>query len=164
MGDDATTSSCPPAAKKAKVKYIKVQNGGLEISWRTLLMAVAVVLTGGGAVGALSFASESFVEEKVQESADEIETKQRARGDRLDVTLDRHEDTTNGQVIGEVQLDVNAIQKVQHQQYARDEARRVTAKIGSRSLREETYDRLVDLNLARLKNDKPPCANLDCSH
>jgi hypothetical protein len=163
MGDEATKSSIPPKEKK---RYIKVQNGGVEISWRTLLMAVAVVLTGGGSVGALSFASENFVEEKVQESADEIETKQKARDDQLDVTLDQHADTikTNGKVIGEVQLDVNAIQRIQHQQYARDEARRVTAKIGSRSLREETYDRLVDLNLARLKNDKPPCANLDCSH
>jgi hypothetical protein len=163
MGDEATKSSIPPKAKK---RHITVENGGVALSWRTLLTALVVVLGGGGTVGGLSLASKCDVDEHVQESADEIEAKQKARDDQMDVTLEQHAATikTNGKVIAEVKIDVNAIQKIQHQQYARDEARRVTKDIIPRSRREKAYDSMVDLNLTRLDNGKPPCANLDCSH
>jgi hypothetical protein len=70
----------------------------------------------------------------------------------------------HGRVIGEVKIDVDAIQKVQHQQFASDEARRVTEDISNRKRREKEYDRLYRWNLSRLAEGREPCANVDCSN
>ncbi|NIS54599.1 MAG: hypothetical protein GWN94_26490 [Phycisphaerae bacterium] len=64
--------------------------------------------------------------------------------------------------IGKLEKKTNDIQTVQHGDIARTEARRVTADIRDRHEREREYDRLVDLNLKRLKEKKPPCNDRRC--
>jgi sortase (surface protein transpeptidase) len=143
-----------------------VENGGLSASWRAVITVAAVLLGGGGTWTAIDFASKEYVDESIEANTAKIIDAEDAKMDEIDKSVQKNstELKQHGRVIGEVRIDIGEIQKVQHQQYARDEARRVTSSIKNRSLREQTYDRLVDLNLARLRNDKAPCANFDCSN
>ena len=144
----------------------KLENGGVTLNWKVIGAIAVVLLGGGGGTVAWRFATEQYVDESIVEQAQDAEVKQAARDEALDATLEHHEEQLDkhGQVIGEVRIDISEIQQVQHQQFARDEARRVTKDIGPRARREEAYDRMVDLNLSRLRNGKPPCTNLDCSN
>ena len=64
--------------------------------------------------------------------------------------------------IGALEEKTNDIQTVQHGDIARTEARRVTADIRNREEREREYDRLVILNIKRLKEKRPPCNTRRC--
>lgn len=150
-------------AKLGSSGEIKLEQNGMVVSWRTVF-AMLVALLGGGSGGMAMFeiGNESKVDAKLQE----IKSVESTRHSTVQIKLDDHaiilED--HNKKISKIDQGVEEIQLVQHKSVSREEARRLTVGIKSRETRERNYDRLVDLNLRRLRKGDDPCANIECSN
>jgi hypothetical protein len=84
----------------------------------------------------------------------------------IDSTLEDHEHSLGeqGQVIRNVEDKLDSVLSVQHKQFARQEARRVTESISNPDKRIQEYDRMVDRNMRRLKRGDDPCGSLVCDN
>lgn len=71
---------------------------------------------------------------------------------------------TNTDSIESLELQLTAIQKVQHNDIARSEARRVTRDITNQKKRQVLEDRIYQVNMTRLQKGDPPCLDLTCSN
>ena len=121
-----------------------------KIPWKLIFSLLAVVGVGGG--GSYVFMTGDQVEECVDRKAVEIEKHVESTYVKIDPTFN------------EVKNTINQVQTVQHAQISRDEARRITAPIDDREIREASYDRLVGMSMRRMKMKKEPCLNIDCSN
>ncbi len=133
----------------------------VHMSWKTILMILAVLVTGGGSLTAFRFVTEKEVDKKIETHS--TETNKTTEQLRTIIEQNTESNVRQDQMIGEVTFKLNAFQSVQHKTFARDEARRLTDEIDGRRDRERTYDRLVDVNEARLKVGKDPCRNISCT-
>jgi len=137
----------------------------LKLKGKSMRIIATIVLSalGVSGVGVAGFrlASEDYVNASVQAESkrhEEATVKQEATDERQDEVLVEH-----SVQIHQVQTTVDEIQTVQHKQFSRDEAARITEKIQNRRRREQEYDRLVDRNMRRLKRGLSPCSTVDCS-
>ena len=71
---------------------------------------------------------------------------------------------TNTDSIDNLELQLTAIQKVQHNDIARSEARRVTQGVTPQKKRQVLEDRIYQVNMTRLQKGDPPCLDLTCSN
>lgn len=144
----------------------KVNSNGIMINWKIIVASIVVAFGGGGGTMLWSFASEQYVDQSILDHTKVSDENQAQRDRKLNATLELHERELekHGLVIGEVRIDVSQIQRVQHQQIARAEARRATESIRNRQRREREYDRLYQRNLARLESGRDPCATVDCGN
>lgn len=128
-----------------------------RIPWKLIFSLLAVLGIGGG--GSYVFVTENQVDEKLDTQKTEIT---KSIDDFKSLENDRH--VKIDETFKEVKETVNDIQTVQHSQVARDEARRITESIKDRRERETSYDRLIGMNMRRLKEKKDPCFNVDCTN
>lgn len=142
---------------------IKIDNNGMVVSWKTVF-AMLVALLGGGSGGLAMFelGTESKVDQKLQQIKDVESTRHQSVSEKLDehaLILESHNKS-----IDKIDQGVDEIKLVQHKAVSRDEARRLTVDLEPRVIRERNYDRLVDINLRRLRAGRDPCSNLECSN
>jgi len=142
---------------------IAIKSNGLVVSWRTVFAMIVALLGGGsGGFAMVEVATEGKVDEKIQ---DVIEV-EKVRHTGVQLLLDDHAKILkkHDDKISRIDQGIEQIQQVQHRSVSRDEARRITETIESRVAREREYDRLVDLNLKRLRKGDDPCGNMECSN
>jgi hypothetical protein len=150
-----------PVTKRSS-RSIQVHNGGVTMNWKMVLGVILTLLVGGGGYGTFQFVTQDQLDKAI---ADQTE-KHEIRHVKIDEKFDKTQKaiTINSTVINKAVSTIEAVQRVQHRAVARGEARRLTEDIGDRRKREEKYDALLDLNMARLKRGVDPCANLNCSN
>lgn len=157
------SDSDAPGSKSSSSNGIKIQLRGASL--KTITMIVAILLgSGGTAVGVFEIATQGYVDGAIDQSMTDHTNDTYPRLDELerkcvyyDNVIDEHEES-----IQSVHIILGEVQTVQRQQFARDEARRITDKIHARVRREAEYDRLVDRNMWRLEKGKPPCSTVEC--
>lgn len=137
---------------------IRLRLGGVGFNWK-VVTTVLVILFGGGGIAAWDLATMDDVAESIQSH----ELAERALEDIRHIRLDQVV-AQQGQDIGDIKVKVDDIQSVQHKQIARQEARRITSDIKNREKREAEYDRVLLLNLGRLRQGRDPCATLACTN
>ena len=133
------------------------KNGTIKIYIPPRLAIVAVALLLGSGVGGLGLSN-------ILNGGADAKTESKEPSGTFNVRFERLEtgQAVNTQKIEKLDQQVGQIQTVQHSDIARTEARRLTDQIPNRRRREEAYDRLVELNIRRLKRGQDPCQNLGC--
>lgn len=156
MPTDATPLSVPVPPVETPSTSIKV-----DIPWR-LVLPIAAFLLGGGTLAGVTTAFTGAAASPQELSAFKLEQNQQHA--HINQTLeeqDKHAKVQDGRIedIGKV---VKSVQSTQLRDVARTEARRLTEKIPNRVERENTYDRLYELNLRRLERGTDPCGSISC--
>jgi hypothetical protein len=159
--DDITTPQTPVAKQTHATQYFRVGPRGITVVWKTVIIVAGVIVTSSGGLFAWNFGlvSEDRLERRLDDTVNQLRDSEELRYRQLKKMIDLH-DTS----IDQISSRITDIQTVQHKQYARDEARRLTETIKQRRQREATYDRLVELNLRRLASGREPCGNVECSN
>jgi hypothetical protein len=123
-----------------------------------LALIVVVVLLGSG--GSLVGFTKALNGSGADESSHISDLKDReAKLNKLEKAVE-----TNTDSIESLELQLTAIQKVQHNDIARSEARRVTRDITNQKKRQVLEDRIYQVNMTRLQKGDPPCLDLTCSN
>jgi hypothetical protein len=139
-----------------KPKNIRIDSTGGSMSWRAWGVLIGSFLTAlAGGSGYVGF---QFV---TQAELSQSEKRQETRVSEVKTEVKKDIGTIKVK-IGNLGGKVDRVQSYQVKQDARQEARRITERIGNRNEREEQYDRIRELNEKRLKEGKEPCATLDC--
>jgi len=139
-----------------------ITGGGVTVPWKLVLPLLGALVIGGGTAGGFQLATKGYVDgcEKAatQASID--------RDAKIEQKVDKQAETIKAVEVQGLKLakTVGEIQSVQHDQFASQEARRVTESIPNRQRREREYERLLRRNRERLKRGVEPCANVDCSN
>lgn len=134
----------------------------VDIPWR-FVIPIAAFLLGGGAIGGVT-----SIFMPGNSSSAELQTfkgEQNTQHGQINETLkrqDAHAKKQDGR-IEDISKTVSSVQTTQQKDVARTEARRLTEKIPNRTDREETYDRLYELNLKHLQRGEDPCATVNCN-
>jgi hypothetical protein len=126
------------------------------ITRRNIALLVAVLL-GGGGITYYDFATKADVAVAVSDASKVTKSYSDEKFETINQVV-----TDQETKIDNIENKVDHIQHVQHRQVARQEARRITEKIQDRHERERNYDRLLDINIRRLRENKDPCATLHC--
>lgn len=126
---------------------------------KVVLIAIAVFLGSGAGIGGVTKYLNGSGAENTGHTSDIENRKQNynVRFQTIENTQTVH--TTKIKLLDDK---TNDIQRVQHQDIARTEARRVTEEIRNREEREREFDRLYDINMMRLNEKKPPCIDRRC--
>jgi hypothetical protein len=125
----------------------------------SVLIAILLGAAGGG-FGVTKLVNGSGADKQGKEPSKDNRNKRynvRFELDNVKKTQGEH-----GVKIENLEKTTGEIQTVQHQNIARQDARRVTEKITNRDEREREFDRIYDLNMTRLKGKKPPCVDRRC--
>lgn len=148
------TSSLPP---------VEIAKNGIKVTirWKLIAAIASAVLGGVGIAGATTVVGVTFA------SADDVQAfkiDQDVQHSRINKSLDDQDAHAKAQDdrIADINKTVSSVQTTQQRDVARTEARRLTEKINNRLEREETYDRLYELNLKRLQRGDDPCGSIDC--
>jgi uncharacterized protein YlxW (UPF0749 family) len=148
------TASLPP---------VEVAKNGIKVTirWKLIATIASIAIGGMSVAGATTIVGVNFA------SADEVSkfrVEQDVQHSRINKTLDDQETHAKQQDerIEEVTKVVKSVQSTQLRDVARTEARRLTEKISNRLEREDTYDRLYELNLKRMERGDDPCGSIDC--
>jgi len=150
-----------------KHKSIRVDNTGISMNWRNVILGVLTVLGTAGGYTGLRFVTCNEMDTAIKES----EEKQGVALEGVRTTVEMQ-----GEQLGGLTITVGQIERVQHQDIAHREARRVVEKaISCRpnqhrcvKRRERETERIRRINMKRLaipkKNGGPltPCATIDC--
>jgi len=161
-----TPPPIPGSAESSEISDlapVELAKGGIKftVRWKFILSVVGFLLCGG------SFASVAAmfnVGTSVADDYDGFKAVQTSAHMRIDSALETQDKKAAVQdarieAIGGI---VTSVQTTQQRDVARTEARRLTEKISNRKDREDTYDRLYELNLRRLNRGEDPCANVNC--
>lgn len=148
------TTSLPP---------VELAKNGIKVTirWKLIATIASIVIGGVGIAGATTVVGVNFA------SADDVKAfkvDQDIQHSRINKALDDQDTHAKAQDarIEDINKTVSAVQTTQQRDVARTEARRLTEKITNRIEREETYDRLYELNLRRLQRGDDPCGSIDC--
>lgn len=137
---------------------IKIGPVSINITRKMAMIIISVAVAGGGgswaAMGLATSDEVAMVKTKVTEhiTADEDRTV------KVDGRLDNHDAQ-----LEVITVKIGSIQEVQHWQVADQSAERVCHGTPIRA-RQACYKRLFKWSLERLRRDKLPCTNLDCSN
>ena len=156
-----TTGITTTGAASAAGPAIKIGNG-VTIPWKIVVVALLAVLgVGGGTAGGFQLATKDYVDD-CDKATNQAAVDREAR---LEKQLKGNKKAIKAIEVQGLNLTrtVGQIQDTQHGQYARQEARRLTAHIANRARREAAYDRILARNMLRLKAGLQPCANLACT-
>ena len=127
-----------------------------------IIMICAFLGTGAGGLGLSNLLKGSDAAASSHKSVDDTSN------DKFNIRFEGIETgvADNKKSITAVKSTVGQIQKVQHNQIARKEARRVTVDIPNKKRRLEMEDRIFEINLGRLKdkNKGTPCLDRTCSN
>lgn len=142
---------------------VEIAKNGIKVTirWKLIAAIASAVLGGVGIAGATTVVGVTFA------SADDVQAfkiDQDVQHSRINKSLDdqdAHAKAQDGR-IADINKTVSAVQTTQQRDVARTEARRLTEKINNRIEREETYDRLYELNLRRLQRGEDPCGSISC--
>jgi outer membrane murein-binding lipoprotein Lpp len=128
---------------------------GITLNWKFIIGAVAAVLAGGGGTAAgVNYFSECKAASPKIEALRQDNVKMHEE-DRAAISEQR-------KTLKVVTAITEKVLDGQNRQVAREEARRLTEGIKERERREREYDRLYDLTLGRLQENKEPCRSIDC--
>lgn len=152
------TTSLPPEGNPIEVAKSGIK---IQIRWKLIGSILGLVLGGSSLAG---LAAMFNVKDSVAEDFSGFKTDQIIAHQHIDDTLTKQ---TKKAEIQDVRIDgiskiVTSVQTTQQRDVARTEARRLTEKISDRKEREDTYDRLYELNLRRLQRGEDPCRNVGC--
>jgi hypothetical protein len=141
-----------------------VEKGGIkvDIPWRFVLPIIGFLLGGGAIAGVTSMFG---VTPSSADALSVFKAEQSVQHDDINKTLEAQDTRAKKQDerIADISKTVSSVQMTQQKDVARNEARRLTEKIPNRAEREETYDRLYELNLKHLQRGEDPCANVNCN-
>jgi len=141
---------------------VTLEGGGLKIKlhWRLIVCVLGVLGLGGSAVGI----SSQFGGAASSDELGAFRIEQTDAHRVIDRTLKEAGALAVEQdvKIERVSKAIDSVLSQQQRDISRTEARRLTEKIGSRREREETYERLYELNLRRLARGADPCGTLGC--
>jgi hypothetical protein len=129
---------------------------------KVLLVVVAVFLGSGAGVGGVTKFLNGSGDDKGSHKGDKGNSDEGNKNYNVRFQSIESTQKIHTQKIGALETKTNDIQTVQHGDIARTEARRLTEDIKNRDEREREYDRLVDLNIKRLKENDPPCSDRRC--
>jgi hypothetical protein len=134
----------------------------LQIPWRFIVPIVGFLLCGGTLAGVGAMFSTGSVE--ASPAFESFRSMQERQHIDIDGTLKRQDQHALEQdsKIENIKNVVSSVQTTQQRDVARNEARRLTEKIKDRIERENTYDRIYELNLRRLQRGLDPCGTIAC--
>jgi hypothetical protein len=136
-------------------------------NWRFVLMLAAAMAGGGGLFGWKVVPAVNGEETAIERhEKGPVHAEITKSMDDTSKTLDSVEKKlkVQGQDIKNNEKKIDKVQDTLHNNTARQEARRVTADIQSRSRQINEYDRIVRINFTRLKSGREPCANVACEN
>lgn len=142
-------------------RIMSIKENGVQINWKYLVIGILIIFGGGGGWFGISLATKDQVDDKIKIRAVEQGKKDSEQDNKIHKNAEEIHEVK--EISGQVKFKLNAVQEVQHRQIARDESRRITEKIRSRTRRENEYDRIYNLNIKKLKSGKDPCSDLSCN-
>lgn len=155
----------PTAASSEAPELVPVElaKSGIKftVRWKFILSFIGFLLCGGSFAGVATMFN---VGTSVADDFAGFKAVQASAHMHIDGVLeeqDKHAKSQDSR-IEVVSKIITSVQTIQQRDVARTEARRLTEKIGNRKDREDTYDRLYELNLRRLGRGEDPCANVNC--
>jgi len=133
----------------------------IRVRWKFIVSVLGFLLCGG------SFAGVAAMFNVGTSVADDFSTFKSEQGSahlHIDSALDSQDSRAKAQDdrIEGISKVVSSVQTTQQRDVARTEARRLTEKIQNRIEREESYDRLYELNLKHLQRGEDPCGTVSC--
>lgn len=142
---------------------VELAKNGIKVTIRWKFIA-AIVSTAVGALGVAGVTAVVGVNFASATELSEFKSDQDMQHSRINKTLEDQDTHAKAQDtrIEEISKTVSSVQTIQQRDVARNEARRLTEKIPKREEREETYDRLYELNLKRLQRGDDPCGSVSC--
>lgn len=148
--------------EKKNTKAIQVNPDGIALNWKAFVAAIFIILTGSGSYYGFQIITRDQLDKEiadVEKSHNQIIENQGKLIDDNKISI-----AVNEKSIVKIDFKLGQVQRTQHKDIARTEARRLTENIKDRTEREDKYDALLDLNISRLKKGEDPCSNLDCSN
>jgi uncharacterized coiled-coil protein SlyX len=143
---------------------VEVVPGGFKfkVRWKFIASCLGVFL-GGGTIATL--ATTVGVGTSVADDFGTFKMSQGYAHEHIEKALESQDKraTEQDKKIEGISDVIGSVQTTQQRDVARTEARRLTEKIRDREEREETYDRLYELNLRRLQRGSDPCGNVSCN-
>jgi len=155
----AHDSKFPGEDKSHHTRWDKTGGSMSWRGWQGLAAAIVTLLGGTGGYVGLQFVTAS----ELKESEVAHEARVEARVVKVEENVKTEVAGINAK-IGGLEEKVDGVQNFQIKQDARQEARRLTENIRSRTEREKEYDRLRERNEKRLKDGEDPCTTLDCTN
>jgi len=143
---------------ESKSRHTQWDKTGASMSWNgwiRLGAALLVVLGGTGGYAGFQFITEADLVKSEQ--------KQEARVAAVEKNVEKEVGGLNTK-IEKLDEKVVDVRNFQISQDARQEARRITEDIRSRTIRESEYDRLRELNEKRAMEGKDPCTTRSCTN
>ena len=151
-----------PEAVVPEIAPVELAPSGvkLQIPWRIVIPVVAFLI-GGGTLTAVTQAFTGATEPAGLATFKKDQDSQHAQ---INKTLEDQDKRAKKQDerIDDISKTVKSVQSTQLRDVARTEARRLTEKIPNRLERENTYDRIYELNLRRLERGSDPCGSISC--
>jgi hypothetical protein len=152
-----------PEEEKTSDAPVELASDGIKVKvrWKFIISILGLLLGGGGLA---SIAAIFNVGSSVASDFDAFKSDQSFQHTKIDTTLKDQDARATAQdgKIEVISKGITSVQTIQQRDVARTEARRLSEKIGNRKDREDTYDRLLELNLRRLARGEDPCANTNC--
>jgi len=136
---------------------IKLGSFCVYVNRRVALLIVSVAIAGGGGGWALTGLATGVEVDGVRADVKSHITADEDRSTKVDDRLNGHDEQ-----LEMITVKIGSIQEVQHWQVADQSAERVCQQTPSRA-RQDCYKRLFKWSLDRLRREKLPCTNLNCS-
>lgn len=140
-----------------KSKSFQINLPSINLNWKSITIIIAILIGGGSGYTGFLLNPGDNVRNMITASAQEIKIFENKRHEKLDEKFIEYSEN-----LDTLTKAVTELKTMQQIRWAREEARRLTASLINRRIRESAYDRLVDLNLRNIQSNKMPCSNLAC--